>query len=273
MPFLELQDVSYAYPGGGTALDHQSLSIEKGEKIAIIGENGAGKSTLSKLMNGLLRPTSGRILLEGEDTNRLSSARIARKIGYVFQNPDEQIFNRDVHSEIVYTPKYDRLGEEETDRRLKKALRLTGMEKHEFDNPYDLSYSLRKFVTIAVVLAMETDVVILDEPTAGQDVFGMRRLSSLIDSLVLENRTVVVITHDMEFTAKNFSRILAMAEHRIIADAAVRDIFWNFDILHRAALDQPYVSRLAKRLGMHGRAVIVQDFVEDAWREKEEMRK
>ena len=146
MAYLELRDVYFEYPSGHVAVEGVSISADLGEKIAIIGENGAGKTTTAKLMNGLLKPTKGEVLINGVSTKGKTTATIARKVAYVFQNPDDQIFNQEVLAEISYTPRYFKVDEETVNKRLKKAVKLTGLKPYINENPYNLSYSYRKFV-------------------------------------------------------------------------------------------------------------------------------
>ena len=158
MAYLELRDVYFEYPSGHVAVEGVSISADLGEKIAIIGENGAGKTTTAKLMNGLLKPTKGEVLINGVSTKGKTTAMIARKVAYVFQNPDDQIFNQEVLAEISYTPRYFKVDEETVNKRLKKAVKLTGLKPYINENPYNLSYSYRKFVTIAAAIAADPDV-------------------------------------------------------------------------------------------------------------------
>jgi energy-coupling factor transport system ATP-binding protein len=262
MSYIEINDVSFEYPGGYKAINDLTLSINAGEEIAIIGENGAGKTTLARLINGLLHPTKGDVIIDGMNTKNFTTAKIASKVGYVFQNPDDQIFNKDVITEILYTPHYLKLPEDEIKRRLDRVMDLVQLKDEFYENPYDLSYSIRKFVTIGAVLAMETDVVILDEPTAGQDKIGMDKLDKIIQILNTEGRTVITITHDMEFVVRNFERTIVMANSHIIADSDKRDIFWQQDILKEAALHQPYISQLANALGTEDSPLTADEFMQ-----------
>lgn len=264
MALIEVKNVSFEYPGGFKAISDLSLNIDANEKIAIIGENGAGKTTLARLINGLLRPTQGDVIINGRNTKDYTTAQIASQVGYVFQNPDDQIFNKDVNTEILYTPRYLKLPEEEITKRLDRVLNLVQLKDELLENPYDLSYSIRKFVTIGAVLAMETDVVILDEPTAGQDKIGMDKLDAIIRVLHEEGRTILTITHDMEFVVRNFDRTVVMADSRIIADADKREIFWQHDTLEKAALHQPYISQLANALAIPGLPLTVAEFIQNA---------
>ena len=253
MGIIELKDVSFCYPNGFLAVENLSLSIERGEKIAIIGENGAGKSTTAKLINGLNRPTSGDVIIDGVNTRDKTPAQIARKVGYMFQNPGDQIYNADVFKEVSCTLRYDKRPAAEIEEITTRILKLVRLNDKRNDNPYELSFSHRRFVTMGAVLAMGTDVVVLDEPTAGQDKDGLDRLRDVMDYLTEKKVTVLTITHDMEFVVENFERVVVMANKHIIADAPKSEVFWNFPVLEKACLDQPHMSQLARRLGLDGK--------------------
>lgn len=261
MSYLKLEDVCFEYNDGFRAVENVSLTIDKGERVAIVGQNGAGKTTTVKLMNGLLKPSKGKVIVNGKDTKEFTTAQISRMVGYVFQNPDEQIFNKDVYSEIVYTPKYYKFEKEEIRRRVRKAVDLTGIEEYLDENPYNLPYSLRKFVTIAAVIAMEPDIIILDEPTAGQDVKGMEQLAHIINELEKEGRTVITITHDMEFVVNNFDRVVVMANKKVITDGSKRDIFWNLDVLEKSSLHQPQISKLCNELKVKEKVLNIEECI------------
>lgn len=261
MAYMEIKNVTFTYANGFEAIRGLDISIDKGEKVAIIGENGAGKSTTAKLINGLLRPTTGDVIIDGANTKDCTTAQVAKKVGYVFQNPDDQIFNNTVFKEVAYTPKYYKLSPEEIERRVSRALQLTGLDKKRDTNPYDLSYAHRKFVTIAAVLAMDCKLIILDEPTAGQDKDGMDRLAEIISTLESEGKIILTISHDMEFVVRNFERTIVMAHGNKIADGNKREIFWQLDKLREAALHQPYISQLARESGMKEQVITIDDFL------------
>lgn len=262
MSILELDHVSFSYPNGFEAVKEQCLTVEAGEKVAIIGENGAGKTTTAKLINGLLRPSAGSVRVNGENTKDMTVARIARNVGFVFQNPDDQICNSDIFKEITYTHRYNKsLPDDEINERAKEALRLIGLEGKEEENPYNLSYSHRKFVTIGSVIMQDPQLVILDEPTAGQDLECMERLGEIIAYFQKRGAAVIVITHDMEFVVRYFDRVVVMAHGTTIADGPVRDIFWDLPVLREASLHQPYVSQLAYELGLSGNVLTVEEFI------------
>lgn len=263
MSFIEIDNMTYIYPDGTVAADNISLKIKKGEKVAIIGQNGAGKTTLAKTLNGLLKPSSGNVIIDGWNTKDYTTAKMSRKTGYVFQNPMNQIFHNKVHDEIEYGPKMLKYGKEETERLVEEAIKLTELEQYVEENPYNLPYSMRKFVTIASIIAMKTDVIIMDEPTAGQDLKGMKILKKIIDELSFQGKTLITITHDMEFVVNNFDRVVVMANRKVIDDGNKRDIFWKHDILKESKVKQPYISDLANTLGMEGNILDIGDFIEN----------
>ncbi len=263
MEEIRLENVIFEYPNGFRAIDDVSMSIKKGEKVAIIGQNGAGKTTLVKMMNGLLRPVSGKVIIDGEDIINTTTATVSKKVGYVFQNPGDQIFNKDVYTEIAYSPKYMKLEEAEIERRVKDASSLCGLDEHLDINPYDLPFGLRKFVTIAAVIAMDCDYIILDEPTAGQDLDGLIRQKEIIEELHRRGKTVITITHDMKFVIQNFERVIVMANKKKVGDDLARNIFWNEEVLKRADLGQPNVLSLANYLGIQKNIINIQEFAEE----------
>lgn len=262
MKDLILNNVSFSYPGGFLAVDDISMEIKGGENVAIVGQNGAGKTTTVKMMNGLLRPTKGEVLVGDMNTKDYTTAQLSRVVGYVFQNPDDQIFHSTVESEVRFGPKMMKLDPEEVDKRVEDALKITGMDLHKEENPFNLPLSTRKLVTIAAVIAMGTDILIFDEPTAGQDMEGSKRLSNILQTLHLQGKTVITISHDMEFVAENFKRVIVMAEKKVIRCGTPGEIFWDFDSLEKAMLKQPYVSRVCKALGIAGNVINIEDAIE-----------
>lgn len=256
-----VKNVVFNYPNGFCAIDDVSIEINKGEKIAIIGQNGAGKTTFVKMMNNLLRPTSGSIEVDGVDLETLTTAAISRKVGYVFQNPGDQLFNRTVYDEIAYNPRYNKLSETQVKDLVEDAAELCGITQYLKSNPYDLPFGMRKFVTIACVIAMGSEYIILDEPTAGQDLDGLILQSKIIDELIKRDKTVIIITHDMEFVIDNFERIIVMASKKIVTDSNCHDVFWDFDVLKKANLKQPSISKLGNELGITG-IVNIEEFLE-----------
>ena len=250
MAYIELRDVSFAYPGGYLAVDGVSMSIEKGENVAIVGQNGAGKTTTVKLFNALHYPTGGDVIINGKSTKGQTTAQVSRTVGYVFQNPDDQIFHSTVLAEVEFGPRMMKLPEEKVKELVDFALKITGMKRFREENPYNLPLSVRKFVTIAAIIAMDCDVMIFDEPTAGQDFDGNRRLARILRELSAKGKTLITISHDMVFVADNFSRVIVMSNKKVILDSTPKEVFWNLPVLEEAMLKQPYVSRICHSLGL-----------------------
>ncbi|MCM3718641.1 energy-coupling factor ABC transporter ATP-binding protein [Fictibacillus phosphorivorans] len=257
-----LNNVTYCYPNGFKAVENVSMSFEKGESVAIVGQNGAGKTTTVKMMNGLTKPTEGDVIIDGLNTKDYTTAQISRKVGYVFQNPDDQIFHETVKSEIRFGPKNLGFSEEKIEENVMKAAELTGIVQFLDVHPYNLPYSLKKFVTIASVIAMDTDTIILDEPTAGQDSQAIGRLGVIIDALVREGKTIITITHDMEFVVNNFERVIVMANKRVVLDSHKQDVFWNHGVLEEAMLKQPHISRLCHTLNLSDKVLDINQMID-----------
>jgi energy-coupling factor transport system ATP-binding protein len=258
---IEINNASFTYPNGYVALENISVTIKDGERVAIVGQNGAGKTTAVKMMNGLNKPSSGDVIIDGVNTKDKTTATIAKSVGYVFQNPDDQIFNQTVRAEIEYMPRYFKFSEKEIEQRVNYAVELAGIEKFLKINPYDLPFPVRKFVTIAAVIVSKPKYIILDEPTAGQDKHGLEILSKMIDRLQKDGVTVLTITHDMEFAVNNFHRIIAMAHKNIIADGTPQEIFWNDKVLAEARIKKPIIGELAMQLALDGNILFCDELV------------
>ena len=246
---IEIQDLRFKYPTGLEALQGISLTIESGEQVAIVGQNGAGKTTLVKHLNGLLQPTSGTVRIGEWDTREHSVAKMAMRVGYVFQNPDEQLFSKDVGTEVAFGPKNLGFTGDQVQAFVKDALALTELSDKTETNPYDLSPTWRKMVALASILSMNTDIVIFDEPTTGQDAVNVARIANVIKSLRERGKTVITITHDIDFCAENFERVIAMAQGRILLDGKAGEILGQEEILATTYVDPPQLTRLGKRLG------------------------
>ncbi|MDQ4215173.1 ABC transporter ATP-binding protein [Microbacterium capsulatum] len=258
---IELRGAGFAYPDGTVAVGSVDLRIEDGERVAIVGQNGAGKTTTVKMMNGLLRPTAGEVLVDGVRTADRTTAETARVVGYVFQNPDDQLFASDVRSEIEYLPRYLKWPEHKREERIARAVDLAGIQDHLDTNPKDLPTAVRKFVAIAAILVSDCRYVILDEPTAGLDSNGLDQLTRMLDRLQAEGVSVVTITHDMRFVVDTFSRVVAMADGGVIADGPRDVVFCDDDVLRRSRIRRLETAQLAKDLGLSDDAVTVDDVV------------
>ncbi|HXM56651.1 MAG TPA: ABC transporter ATP-binding protein [Candidatus Dormibacteraeota bacterium] len=206
---IALEAVSHRYPDGLLALDAVTMSVAPGEALAVTGPTGSGKSTLIRHLNGLLRPTGGRVLLDGEDTRRLRVAQLARRVGIAFQEPDRQLFRRTVRSEVAFGAPDEAAVEE--------ALAMVDLGGVTDGHPYDLGYSRRKLVAIAAVLAMRSPVVVLDEPTTGQDAAGIERLVALMARLRGEGRTLVVVSHHSGFIRRTCDRAVRLEAGRLVS--------------------------------------------------------
>ena len=246
---IQITDLYFTYPSGVEALKGISLDISTGEQVAIVGQNGAGKTTLVKHFNGLLQPTRGQVLVGDWSTGDYSVARLARRVGYVFQNPDEQLFSRNVEAEVAFGPRNLRYDSDRVQALVKDALEMTELTDKTETNPYDLSATWRKMVALASVISMDTDVVIFDEPNTGQDAANIARIANVIKILRERGKTVITITHDIDFCAENFERVIALAQGKILLDGNANDVLGQEEILATTYVDPPQLTRLGKRLG------------------------
>lgn len=261
MGIIEFKNVSFQYPNGFSAVENVDFEICQGEKIAIVGQNGAGKTTTVKMMNGLLKPTSGTVMIDGMDTKNYTTAQLSRVTGYVFQNPDEQIFHNTVRAEIEFGPGVLGFNLEKIREKTKWAADLCGLSEHMDENPYNLPLSIRKFVTIASVLAMDEKILVLDEPTAGQDLRGIQLLEKILEELQKKGTTVITITHDMEFVVNNFPKVFVMAHKNLLKVGASEEIFQDDELLTESMLKKPYISSLSAALGMKGNIISQEEFI------------
>jgi len=247
---IEVIDLEFRYPNGVQALNGISLTIESGEQVAVVGQNGSGKTTLVKHFNALLQPTSGRILIGDWDTKEHSVAKLARRVGYVFQNPDEQLFSKNVGIEVAFGPRNLGYDGGQVQTLVKDALEMTELSDKTETNPYDLSATWRKMVALASVISMDTDIVVFDEPTTGQDAANIARIANVIKTLRERGKTVITITHDIDFCAENFERVIAVSQGKILLDGNANEVLGQEEILARTYVDPPQLTRLGKRLGL-----------------------
>jgi len=245
---IEVKDLHHTYPAGVKALNGISLTIETGEQVAIVGQNGAGKTTLVKHLNGLLQPTSGSVLIGDWDTSEHQVAKLASRVGYVFQNPDEQLFTKTVHQEVSFGPKNLGYESDKVEALVDDALAMTELTDQKETNPYDLSPTWRKMVALASIIAMDTPIIIFDEPTTGQDAANIARMADVIATLRERGKTVITITHDIDFCAENFERVIALSKGEILLDGPANDVLGQEEILAQTYVDPPQLTRLGLRL-------------------------
>lgn len=267
MEMFRIEHLDFSYLANVPILKDLNLHLD-GRLTAIIGQNGAGKTTLVKLLKGLLKPVSGNIYFRGEDMAGKTVAMLAGNVGYVFQNPDDQIFKYNVLDEVMFGPLNIGMDPERAKSEAKKALELTGLAGKEGENPYDLEMYERKMTAIASVLAMDTDVLILDEPTIAQDWRGRRIIGSIIRSLTERGKLVIAILHDMDFVAENFERVIVMAHGTVLADGRAEEVFEQEEALKKACLQKPYVMQLCSRLGYEKPYLTVEELLSDRGIEK-----
>jgi energy-coupling factor transport system ATP-binding protein len=249
---IAVEELVHVYPGGTRAVDGVSLSIRPGERVAIVGQNGSGKSTLVRHFNGLLRPTEGRVLVDGVDAATLRVAQLAAKVGLAFQDPDRQIFAGKVRPEVAFGPKNLGFSGTTVEGAVEDSLKAAGLEEEAGANPYDLGYSRRKLLALASILAMNTPVVVLDEPTTGQDARGVARVEAIVRQLTGDGRAVVAISHDMRFVAETFERVVVMRDGRVILDGPPTEVFAEaaWEALASTYLEPPLPARVGARLGL-----------------------
>lgn len=267
---IQLSQVSFVYPSGVKALEGVDLAIQPGEVVAIVGENGAGKTTLVKMLNGLLKPTQGKVQIGDWDTAEHTTAELAQRVAFLFQNPDDQLFERTVEREVAFGPRNLGLRGAEVKRRVRSALELAGLAKRAQAHPYDLPQTERKLLALAATIAMQTPVMVLDEPTIGQDVRGRERIGRILKELRKAGRTLVLITHDVDFCAEHCERVVAMADGKILADGRTADVLAQNEILKQASVTGPQLMRLAQSLRMKAKPLTTKEFVEayTQWRRK-----
>jgi len=258
---IEIKNLYFHYTDSEPVLKDINLVLD-GRTTAIIGQNGAGKTTLVKLLKGLLRPVKGEVLLDGEDLASLTVAQISRKIGLVFQNPNDQIFKNKVIDEVLFGPLNIGMEKKEAMESCRYSLELVGLGGIEEENPYDLGLSDRKLVAIASILAMNTDVVVFDEPTIAQDYAAKEKIKAVIRRLREQGKMVLTIIHDMDFVAECFERVIVLCGGKVLLDGPTALVYAETDLLKQAYLEPPHVTQLCGSLGYSQVFLTVSAFVE-----------
>ena len=245
---IEVENVHFSYPNGVEALKGVSLVIKNGEFVAIMGQNGAGKTTLVKHFNGLLKPSEGIVRVDGVETTKTTVAALARNAGFVFQNPDHQLFSETVEEEIAFALKDFGFEEEAIEKRITWALNLLGLAQYRKTSPYLLSGGERKRVALASVLAWNPETLILDEPTIGQDYQQKEKLRQFIVQMQTQGKTVVIVTHDVEFMAECNPRVVLMKEGTVVADGEGREILTTPEVLAQSSIVLPQIAQIFMKL-------------------------
>jgi energy-coupling factor transport system ATP-binding protein len=245
---IEAKAVYFTYRSGVEALKDVSVTIKDGEFVAIMGQNGAGKTTLVKHFNGLLKPTKGQVLVNNVDVSKVSIATLSKNVGFVFQNPDHQLFSETVEEEISFALRNFGFEETTVENRVTWALNLLGLAQYRKTSPFMLSGGERKRVALASVLAWNPEILILDEPTIGQDYQQKEKLRQFVLQMRTQRKTVIIVTHDVEFVAECNPRILLMREGKIIADGEARAILTKPDILEQASIVPPQIAQIFLQL-------------------------
>ncbi len=256
------KDIFFSYPNGVEALKGVSLTIRDGEFAAIMGQNGAGKTTLIKHFNGLLRPTKGEVLVDGVNTKTTSVAKLARNVGFVFQNPDNQLFCETVEEEVAFALRNFCFKETTLKRRITWALNLLGLIEYRKTSPFMLSGGERKRVALASVLAWNPKVVVMDEPTIGQDYEQKEKLRQFIIQLNTQGKTVVTVTHDVEFVAECNPRVILMSDGIIVADGVGKKVLTDVEHLTEASIVPPQITQIFAGLTDFGLPTDVIDLYE-----------
>ena len=252
---VHVKDLVHTYDAAKPAVDCVSLDIYRGEFVAVVGQNGCGKTTLVKHLNGLHAPTRGTVEILGKDTKDWTLSDLGKKVGFVFQNPDHQIFADTIREEVAFGPYNYGLSETETEKKVSHALDIVGLAGREAEDPFSLTKGERQQLALASVLATDPEVLILDEPTTGLDYHGQTAILNLIRKLNESGRTVIIITHSMWVVAEYADRCIMMSQGKIVKDSDIRTCFKDMDLLESLHLEAPEAVRIGHAFGMTVRSV------------------
>ena len=252
MPYISVSDLHFSYPNYTQALQGVDLNIDLGEFIAIMGENGAGKTTLVKHFNGLLKPQTGNVIVDGADTRKVTVAQLSKNVGYVFQNPLYQLFSETVEKELDLGLRSMNFSDQEKKGRIDEVLIELGIERFRERHPLMLSEGERKSVAIASILVMDPKVLIVDEPTLALDLLEKKRLSNVLTRLHGEGRSIVLVTHDVNFAFDHSERIVTMSRGKILADGPKDEVINDKTLFDAAGLVEPQLFQLLKYYELSG---------------------
>jgi energy-coupling factor transport system ATP-binding protein len=250
LSLIEFRDVTFVHQNGVTALKGVSLTVERDELVGIVGENGAGKTTLVKHINGLLKPTSGSVNVDGKNTRDVSTAALARNVGIAFQNANQQLFSDSVENEITYALKNFGFEPGLIEKRLDWALGFFGLEEYRKSSPLILSGGEKKRLTLASILAWDPDVVVLDEPTVGQDAIQKEKLAEIIKLLHSAGKTIITVSHDVEFLWTLQPRLVVMKQGAVVGDGPCATVMKDRRLLEGARVSQPQLVQLYDALSV-----------------------
>jgi len=262
---IEFQDVTFVHQNGVKALDRVSLRIDSGETVAIVGENGAGKTTLVKHVTGLLKPALGNVLVDGQNTATTSTAQLSRKVGVAFQNPDHQLFSESVEEEMAFGLRNFGFPPDLVEQRVARELELFELSEYRKSSPLILSGGEKKRLTLACILAWDPEVVILDEPTVGQDSIQKERLAGTIKMLSASGKTVVVVSHDIEFLWPIQPRVVVMKAGKVVGDGPASKLMQERGLLDSARVAQPQLVEFYESLGSRPEAPFVDPLEARRW--------
>ncbi|MBM7570722.1 energy-coupling factor ABC transporter ATP-binding protein [Aquibacillus albus] len=269
--FLRVENLTHIYPGKIKALESINLEIGEGEVVAVLGRNGSGKTTLVKHFNGLLKPTKGNVWIGDMNAKKHSVAKLSAKVGYVFQNSNHQTFLPSVEQELRYGCENIGLDEETIQERVERVTELFQLEDILETNPFDLNSTQRKEVGMASILAIEPKVIVLDEPTTGQDHAGSERIKEVITMLKEQGHIVILVTHDMQLVGELDCRVVVISNGKKLADGAAREVFKDKAMLKEASLEPPQVMTLAEQLtsfGVNDHVLTVEEMIKEYKRVK-----
>ncbi|WP_040206031.1 energy-coupling factor ABC transporter ATP-binding protein [Neobacillus jeddahensis] len=257
---IKVSDLSFSYRKGTPVLSGINLELDQ-RSTAIIGQNGAGKTTFVKLLKGLLKADEGDIFVNNHHVKETTAAELAKTIGLVFQNPNDQMFKRTVLDEVMFGPLNIKMDKQQAKENALMAIRMVDLQGKLDINPHDLSLSEKKLLCIAAIVAMDPDIIILDEPTIAQDHAGKEKIKQIIKALKDKNKLVMTIIHDMDFVAENFERTIVFNEGKVLLDGDTRQVFSQKDMLKKAHVEPPGITQLAEMLGIQETILTVEEFI------------
>ncbi len=247
-PIIHINNVDYVYPNNTPALKNVSLRINQGELVAIMGQNGAGKTTLIRTLNGLIRPTKGSIYIKGEKNSEKSIAVLSKIIGIIFQNPMHQLFSNTIEEELKFSMKSLGYSKEKIQQKVDTFLNKFNFEKYRDRSPFNLSGGEAKKLALATIICREPEIIVFDEPTLGQDAKEIDFFLDIIQNELKKGKTIIMVTHNIEFTFENIPRTILMADGQIIADGPTEKVLTNDFLVRKASLILPQIHQL--KLGL-----------------------